>query len=150
MEKFGHIVLDNPIAKIECTSNLLANVESHGTGVTVKGKVTLLQFGSPTPCTNSWHVTVISGGSLEIHAIGGGNGTVTSSGATIEATRLGITCRYATSGTDIGTLTAGIFGEIDISAAIPFHSGSFLCGSGATTWTGQYALSGPTNVSVDS
>ena len=143
----GHVVLDNPIAKIECGSNVEGTVQTHGAGVTAGGAITALSF---TGCTNSWHVTVVSAGSLEIHATSGGNGTLTSSGATVESTRFGITCRYATSKTDIGTVTAGEHAKLDISAAIPFHSGSGLCGEGATTWTGSYSVSSPTNLSIDS
>jgi len=147
----GHAVLDNPIAKIECVSTVKGKVETHGTGVTAGGAIETLTFGSPVgTCTNSWHVTVVSAGSLEIHATSGGNGTLTSSGATVEATRFGVTCRYATSSTDIGTVTAGEHATLHITASIPFHSGSFLCGEGATTWTGAYKVSSPTNLSVDS
>jgi len=145
-EAEGHVVLDNPIAKIECASEIEATVETHGAGVTAKGEVEFLDF---TGCTNSWHVTVVSAGSLEIHGTGSGDGTVTSSGATLESTRFGVSCRYSTSSTGIGTLTDGVHATLDISAAIPFHSGSALCGSGATTWTGSYEVWTPTNVSVD-
>src|SRR6188472_4056675 len=144
-EAEGHVVLDNPIAKIECASAVEGKVESHGEGVTVGGKISALSF---TGCTNSWHVTVVSAGSLEIHALGEGNGTLTSSGATVEATRFGVTCRYATSNTDIGTLTSGEPATMDINASIPFHSGSFLCGSGATSWTGSYKVTTPTSLTL--
>jgi hypothetical protein len=141
----GHVILHNPISKIECASNVTGTVSTHGAGVTAGGPITALSF---TGCTNNWHVTVVSGGSLEIHASGGGNGTLTSSGATVEATRFGVTCRYATNNTDIGTVTAGEHATLDISAAIPFHSGSPLCGSGATAWTGSYKITSPTNLSI--
>jgi hypothetical protein len=145
----GHVVLDNPIAKIECTSNVAGTITQHGAGVTVKGNITSLSF---TNCTNSWHVTVISAGTLEAHALGGGNATLTSSGATVEATRFGIACRYSTTNTDIGTLTGAAtstsHATLDISAAIPFHGGSGLCGGGATTWTGSYKVTTPTGASV--
>ena len=143
----GHVVLDNPIAKIECASAVQGAVETHGDGVTAGGNISALSFFN---CTNSWHVTVVNKGSLEIHHISGSNdGTLTSSGATVESTRFGVTCRYATSNTDIGRVTAGEHGTLDISAAIPFHSGSGLCGSGATTWTGSYSVTTPTNLEID-
>ncbi len=146
----GHAVLHNPIAKIECASTVKGAVESHGSGVTAKGNIASLTFGSPVgTCTNDWHVTVVSAGSLEIHSIGSGNGTLTSSGATVEATRFGINCRYSTNNTDIGTVTGGEHATLHIQASIPFHSGSFLCGSGATVWTGSYKVSSPTNLTVD-
>ena len=146
----GHAVLDNPIAKIECASSVSGKVESHGSGVTAKGNIASLTFGSPVgTCTNDWHVTVVSAGSLEIHSLGNGNGTLTSSGATVEATRFGVNCRYATNNTHIGTVTAGEHATLHIQASIPFHSGSFLCGSGATSWTGSYKVASPTNLSID-
>ena len=141
----GHVVLDNPIAKIECASTVSGSVESHGASVTAGGKITSLAF---TGCTNSWHVTVVSAGSLEVHATSGANGTLTSSGATVEATRFGVTCRYATNNTDIGTFTGGSPATLDISASIPFHSGSFLCGAGATSWTGSYEVTTPTSLTL--
>ena len=135
----GHIVMDNPIAAIGCASNFTGRYVSHGEGVTAKGNVTGLTF---TNCTNSWHVTVVSGGTLEAHHIGSYNATVTSTGVTVEATRFGITCRYSTNNTDFGTVTGGNPATLDITAAIPFHSGSGLCGSGATTVTGSYQMNG--------
>jgi hypothetical protein len=146
-EAEGHVILDNPIAAISCASKVEGSVEQHGEGVTAKGNISALSF---TNCTNSWHVTVVSAGSLEVHPIAGSSdGTLTSSGATVEATRFGMTCRYATSSTDVGRVTAGEHATLDISAAIPFHSGSGLCGSGATTWTGSYGVTAPTNLTVD-
>lgn len=145
-ETEGHLVLHNPIAKLECASILEGKVESHGEGVSATGQVTSLSFSS---CTSSWHMTVVSGGTLAIAASSEGNGTVSSSGMTLEATRLGITCRYATSSTAVGTLTGGAPATIDISASIPFHSGSPLCGSGSTAWTGSYKVVSPESLIVD-
>jgi hypothetical protein len=140
----GHVTLDNPIAKIECATAFEGKVESHGEGVTAKGSVSSLSF---TGCTESWHVTTVTAGSLEVHETGSGNGTITSSGATVEATRFGITCRYATSNTSIGTLTSsyatGGNATIDVNASIPFHSGSIFCGTAATSWTGSYSITTP-------
>ena len=50
----GHSTIANPIATIECSSTVQATVASHGTGVTAKGNISILEF---TGCTNSWHVT---------------------------------------------------------------------------------------------
>jgi|SRR6476469_2097343 len=146
----GHAVLDNPIAKIECASTVAGSIESHGTGVTAKGPISALSF---TGCTDSWHVTVVSSGSLEGHYLEGTNVTLTSSGATVEATRFGISCRYATSSTHVGTITGskntGGTATFHINASIPFHSGSIFCGSGATAWTGSYSVTSPMNLDVD-
>lgn len=145
-EAEGHAVLDNPIAKIECASTVEGKVESHGVGKSVEGKITTLDF---TNCTNDWHVTVVTSGTLAVDWSSGENGSVRSSGATVEATRFGVNCRYATNNTAVGTVTAGTPATMDISAAIPFHSGSFLCGSGATTWTGAYKVVTPGSLFVD-
>lgn len=142
----GHVVLDNPIATINCSSKVEGDEISHGSGITASGAIDFLNF---TGCTNSWHVTVVTAGTLEIHSIGNGDGTLTSSGATVEATRFGITCRYSTSSTHIGTVADGEHAVLTISASIPFHSGSGLCGEKPTSWTGKYAVSSPTNLSID-
>jgi hypothetical protein len=147
-----HVVLDNPVAKIECNSTVEGSkVESHGAGVTAKGPINSLAF---TNCTNSWHVTVVSAGSLEVHGNAGNTGTLTSSGATVTSTRFGIECRYATNNTDIGTITGsshtkGGHATLHITAAIPFHGGSSFCGSGATTWTGSYTVTTPSTLYID-
>jgi hypothetical protein len=149
LESEGYVPIDNPIAAIPCVSNAGGTVGQHGAGVTAIAVLSNLSF---TNCTNSWHVTVVSPGWLEFHALGGGRATVTSTGATIEATRFGITCRYATSSTDIGELTPASFSTthatLDIKGALPFHGGSGLCGSGATTWTGSYKVTTPTGLSI--
>jgi len=143
----GHAVLDNPIAKIECASTVEGAVETHGTKVPAAGKIKALTF---TGCTDEWHVTVVAPGSLSVNGITGSyNGDVFSTGATVEATRFGITCRYATSNTTVGTATSGTPATMDISASIPFHSGSIFCGSGATAWTGSYTVNTPGSLFVD-
>ena len=122
------------------------SVSTHGSGVTVSGPISALSF---TGCTGTWTVSVTNGGSLEAHATGGGNATLTSSAATVVAVNdsLGITCRYKTENTDIGTLTGAAsstsHATLDISASIPFHSGSIFCGSGASAWTGSYTVTTP-------
>jgi hypothetical protein len=145
-----HVTLQNPIAKIECNSTVEGAIEHHGTGQTVTGNITSLSF---TNCTNEWHVTVVAAGSLELHHKASGEGTVTSSGATVEATRFGVNCRYKTENTDLGTITdshkTGATATMDIHALIPFHSGSFLCGSGATTWEGNYSVTTPDLLYID-
>ena len=146
----GHVVIDNPIAKIECASTLQGTLNTHGSGVTANVVLGTLTFGSPVgTCTNDWHVTVVSAGWLEFHSIGNGDATVTSTGITIEATRFGINCRYATSSTDIGTITDGQNATIDLTAALPSHGGSFHCGTGATTWTGSYTVTKPVPLVID-
>lgn len=146
-ESESHTVLDNPVAKIECSLELSGTVKSHGAGQTAV--ISLASLTTPE-CTNSWHYTTVSPGVLEIHWVSGSNGTVTSNGMTIEATRFGVNCRYGTSSTDFGFITGGSPATIDIAANIPFHSGSFLCGSGSTPFTGGLAVTTPASLFVDS
>jgi|GEM_PF-1882109 len=143
-ESEGHVVLHNPIAKVECASRIEGEVENHGAGEAASGAVDSLTF---TGCTNSWHVTAAAAGTLSVEEIESGLGQVRSTGATVEATRFGVTCRYATNNTYVGTLTDSYttvdYATLHIEAAIPFHSGSFLCGGGAVTWTGSYEVTTP-------
>ncbi|HEU4461765.1 MAG TPA: hypothetical protein VFR75_04140 [Solirubrobacterales bacterium] len=132
----GHVSLANPIANISCLSSFQGTVEGHGPGATAKSNIGGISFA---PCTNSWHMTIVAVGSLEFHWTSGHDGTVTSTGLTIDATRLGVTCVYATNNTQIGTFTGGNPATFHISASIPVHSGSSaLCGAGNTTWEGNY------------
>lgn len=146
-ETEGHGVLDNPVAKIECRVSVEGKIESHGAGSTVKGKgVGNLLEG----CTNSWHKTTVASGTVEAHWTSGYNGVLTSSGATIEATRFGLTCRYVTSSTQIGIITGGNPAKLHVQAFIPFHSGSPLCGSDSTPLTGTGNVTTPTSLYLDS
>jgi hypothetical protein len=150
----GHVVIHNPAAKIECASTLESEVKAHGSGEELSLPLSSLTF---TGCTNNWTATVNSPGTLEIHPLAGTrNGTVTWSGATISFfnSALGINCRYKTENTDIGTLTGskttGTTATIDLSAELPFHSGSPFCGSGAWPMTGSYSVGTPDYLDVDS
>ena len=146
-EAEGHVVLDNPITKIECASTVTGSITVHGNGKSASGPITSLSF---TGCTEEWHVTVVLGGSLSVNGTTGTyNGDVLSTGATVETTRFGTTCRYSTNATTIGTLTGGTPATLDISASIPFHSGSVFCGSGATSWTGSFKVTSPSSLYVD-
>ena len=112
---------------------------------TVKGNVESLTF---TSCNRP--VTVVSGGSLEVHhESGSDNGTVTSSGATVEIHNVPLfgTCKYITNNTDIGTLT----GKSSAGGAPTFHIGATItsengCPTGA--WSGKYEYTGSTPFDV--
>jgi hypothetical protein len=142
----GHFSFHHPIAKIECQFQLGGTVESHGTGV--PAKVTLASL-TTTTCTNSWHFTTISPGILEINWTSGADGSVSSTGMTTEGTRFGITCRYGTLGTKIGLIAGGSPATIQAQAALPFHGGSGLCGSGSATLTGSMILTNPSSLLID-
>jgi hypothetical protein len=104
---------------------------------TVKGTITTLDWSE---CNHP--VSTIALGSLEVHKIASSfNGTVTSSGSTVQIkeTLFG-TCNFLTNGTDIGTLTgkdaptntSGV-ATFDIKASIPSEN----CGFNGT-WEGSY------------
>ena len=149
----GHTTLHaaNGIS-VSCPGEVSGSVEQHGTGVTVKGKNTALTFGTALlPCTNSDVVHVSALGELEIHNVSGGyNGTLTSTGTTVNVTdNTGVSCGFLTKETDVGTLTAGTPATLHIaSAKIPRHSGSILCGA-TGTWTGSYKVTTPGSLFVD-
>ena len=136
----SHIKLANPIANIECTSTLEGPIESHGAGVTAVGAITTLSF---TGCTNSWHVTAVTKGTLIAHYTSGYNASITSTGVKIDTTRLGVTCVYETNETPMGTATGGNPATLDIAASIPLGSeSSGLCGSGNSKMEGSYTGTG--------
>jgi hypothetical protein len=133
------VELHNAIVNIKCESTVEGKVETHGSGITAEGKISVLNFFN---CTDEWVVDVKANGSLIVHYTEGNNGTLTSTGARVIATRAGLECIYETNATDIGTVTGekGANGEatLDISAEIPRVGGSFLCGGAFAKWTGSY------------
>jgi hypothetical protein len=148
-ESEGATSLDGAFTTVTCNkSTVEGKVESHGAAVTAGGKISSLTF---TEC--NYPTTVKAAGSLEIHGLGSSNGTLTSSGASIEiATSVG-TCVFTTTNTDVGTLTGstttGGNATLDIaSAKIPRTGGNFLCGSSGT-WTGAYKVTTPATLIVD-
>jgi hypothetical protein len=135
------------VVDITCQKSTVGGaVESHGSGVTVKGNIGTLTF---TECGNN-HVTVKNKGSLEVHGTATtGNGTLTSSGAeiSIQVTSLGITCVFTTSNTHIGTYAASTSTMTIDSASIPRTGGSVFCGSSGE-WTGSYKLTSPSGLEI--
>lgn len=139
----GHLKLANPLATIECNLTGEFFAQSHGGGVTASYGLTELKW---TNCTNSWHVTTIFTGAFEFHYLAAGLGTVTWSGMTITATRLGIVCNYRTESTDIGTFTdsskTGGPATVDVESLLIIHNSSGLCGTGAARWEGNLVSTG--------
>lgn len=134
------------ITIVTCTESTV-KVTTSSTGsdnaAAIGGTVTSLTFAK---CTRP--VTVGTGGTLSMVESGaGGNGTVTSSGATVTIHEIPNivgnppTCSYITSNTDIGTLTASATAAtFDIAATIT--SATDKCPNG--TWSGHYVSTGPT------
>src|SRR6188472_511729 len=137
----NHALLAPPnLTPIECNSTAEGEVTANGTPATITSKV--LTFGSPS-CTNNWHVTTVAPGSLTIES----GGTIKSNALTVEATRFGVVCRYKTENTVIGLMTdsakTGETATMHVSGAVPFHSGSALCGTETTKWSGSYKIDTP-------
>jgi hypothetical protein len=139
---------DKSFPTVVChSSEAQGKVETHGVGAPAKGSLTTLDFGI---CTNGT-VTVLQKGSLAITAVGGGNGTLTSSGAEIRIhTSSGPVCTFKTSSTHIGTLT----GSSTTGGKATLHIGSslipasgFLC-PGVGIWTGDYTVASPSFLDV--
>ena len=134
---FG-IVLDT------CTVSTVQGTPSTGADdekTAVTGTVTSLTFEK---CTRN--TTVGTGGTLSITGSGtAGNGSVTSSGATVTIHELPnivgnpSTCAYTTEKTALGTLTASATAAtFDIAATITSETAN--CPSG--TWSGHYVSTG--------
>jgi hypothetical protein len=137
--------LDGSFVTVECShSSVEGNVETHGAGVPVGGNVDALSF---TGC--NYQVTIGNKGTLAVHAAATtGDGTVTSSGASITIHTSVGSCIFTTSGTDIGTLDGKTGAVMNInSAKIPRTGGNFLCGSSGT-WTGSYSVSAPATLEI--
>ena len=136
------------VTTAECTnSTIRAQIQSHGSGVTVSGNVTTLTFSG---CDA--HVQVVTKGSVVIHHTSGYDGRRTLNGASfsVSFTSLGINCTYTTENTQIGTDTGGSPASLDVeSAAIPRTGGSFFCGSSGQL-TGFYNTTTPNPFLVDS
>jgi hypothetical protein len=140
------------IADVTCNkSSVGGKVESHGTGVTAEGKISTLTF---TECDH--HVQVLKPGSLTVHGIGSGKGTLTSSGAeiTVEFTTEAfgdVHCVFATNNTHLGTVIPAAsstgHAKLEIESATIPRIGPFICGS--AQWTGSYKVTTPTGLSID-
>ena len=143
----GHVKLANPIANIECSSTVEGEItNAGGPGTSVVGKITTLDF---TGCTNSWHVTSLASGTLTLTWKANNEGSLSSSGAKVDTTRLGVTCVYETNNTAIGTATdstaTSATATLHVNASIPINGAesSGLCGTGNASWSGSYILTKP-------
>jgi hypothetical protein len=140
----GTTELVGSFTTVKCTSSTVeGKVSSHGASVTVEGPVTSLTFSG---C--NFEVTVKKGGTIISHATGGGNATLTSTGAeVILHTSIG-ECVFTTNATDVGTGTGGSPASVSIaSAVIQRTGGNFLCGSSAK-FSGKYTDSTPSTLFV--
>lgn len=149
-------VLHTSLKDVTCTEGIVeGEVEEAGSGTsTVKGPVRRVTAGN----CNCEKVEVTKGGTLEAHTqnndiVSNGNGTLTWNGATLIITCSGITCRYITENSHIGTLTGsintGTTATMDIDGNWKKHEvSSFLCSSTAT-WEAKYFVTTPDYLDVD-
>lgn len=138
------------VVTVSCEAELEGVINSHGPSVTGKGKPVKWEYIN---CTGAI-VHSVELGSIEIHSVGGGKGTITSSGTTALATipSLGINCSFKTNNTELGTVTdssiTGGNAVIHLAGAIPRHAGSIFCGSSAEM-TGSATVKTPAEIFID-
>lgn len=149
MSSEGTISFHGSFTTVSCTGSAIqAKVNQHGGVITAIAELTSLTF---TGC--NFPVTVLKKGFFEFHTTGGGNGTLTWSGAEITMQTSIANCLWGTAGTDIGVVTgaadASSHATHDInSASLPRVGHSVFCGS-STTWTGSYKFTSPTGLYID-
>jgi len=135
----GPTELVGSFTTVKCNKSAVeGSVKSHGAGVTAEGPISSLTFSE---C--NFNVTVLKKGDLIAHATGGGNATLTSTGAEVLVHTSVGECIFTTNATDIGNLTGGTPAKLSIaSVAIARTGGNFLCGSSAK-WSGTYTVNTP-------
>jgi len=124
-----------------CTEGTIKSkiTNAGSTTETVKGNMDGLTWGGCTTTTDT-----LANGTLEVHHESGtDNGTVTSSGSEVTIRFLGVSCRYKTNNTDIGTLTGGNPATLDIEAIVPPGPGNPLGCPDHLVWKGDYTFTTP-------
>lgn len=140
------------VVTVSCQAALEGVINSHGPSVTGKGQPIKWEY---IKCEGAI-IHSLKLGSIEIHSLGEGVGTITSSGTEGLATipSLGINCIYTTENTDLGIITdssvTGGKAEIDLSGSIPRTGGSggIFCGSSAQM-TGHATINTPSEIFID-
>jgi hypothetical protein len=140
----GEAVLENDIANIKCQSTAEGKIETHTSGKNedaAAGALTSMIF---TACTDNWHVTTNTPGTLSITWTNGHNGTVFLDGFKITATRLFVPCVYQAVGAHIGNLTGGNPATLHVAGFLTLNEleSSELCGVFADWLKGSYTTTG--------
>jgi RHS repeat-associated protein len=139
----GTSTLTTAFKNIECSEATIQGKTTNESGTAIEGKIETLTFGK---C--NCEVKVIKGGTFSITQISAtDNGTFKSSGTEVTtscSTIFGtVHCIYATSSTDLGTLTGGKPAKFDISSAdIPRLTTNALCDETAN-WDATYKITSP-------
>ncbi|HEY6729524.1 MAG TPA: hypothetical protein VI039_00690 [Solirubrobacterales bacterium] len=140
------------VVDVTCNEGeIQGTIAQHGPSVTGQGQNTLFVYSG---CNQ--HIVPLAKGTIEVHAIGNGNGTITSTNTetTVEFTTIfgNIHCVFSTVNTHIGTVTGATsdsgHATVHLEGAIPVKSGSFLCGSSAEI-TGAGKVTSPTGLRID-
>jgi len=146
----GTLRIPNSVANIDCNWKLQAYAINHGATATAESNISTLEI---VGCKNNWSAIVYTSGRLVIHSIlGGPDGTVTWTGATIKFSSPGLTCFY-TIDSDVGRLTGstttGATATIDVQAELKREgaSGSFC--EEKPTLTGSLSISTPDLLNAD-
>ncbi|MGN6275765.1 MAG: hypothetical protein ACTHNP_07525 [Solirubrobacterales bacterium] len=114
-----------------------------GSAATVVGSITEIAFGG---CTNTTTPNNAATCEMEVHNISGtDNGTMTVKGCTVAIVEFGVTCKYgAGNGKDLGTITGGTMGTIDVNGVVErIDSSSFICPE-TSVWEAKYTITKPT------
>lgn len=152
-----HVELTGSITTT-CTHSVLEKRITHQGGdsptKTVTANIEYLDFTNCGPTT----ITVVNGGSVEVHSIGNNTGTVTSTGLLITKLThsffLGTShCIYKTNNTHLGTLkgtghSGNTTATLEITAALLQEPTDGLCGSDAE-WHADYKVNTPHHLWVD-
>ena len=139
--------LDGAFTTVTCSHSAVKGTVNAHTATTASGPISTLDF---TGC--NYPVTVTTPGSLEVTTVAPtGNGTLTSSNASVSIHTSVGTCVFTTNKTHIGTVTGSITtggnAVLDITGKIPRTGGNFLCGSSGQ-WTGSYTITHPSTFNV--
>ena len=131
------------------SSELKSTLTSAGSSTTTVSSTVSKSTVSFSSCSSAR--TVIEGGELEPHHIGGTkNATMTAKGFDWVIHVFGVECGYTMgSQTDLGTLTGSTTGNatLDINAIISKKTGGFLCPS-TTRLIANYTITSPTPLHV--
>jgi hypothetical protein len=136
----SHTRLVAPFGTVTCTTNEVEGKTSNEgkKGEAVEGPVSTLNFDN---CNGT--VNELANGDLAVHYKSAHEGTLTSKGAKVTTSLLGVHCVWGTgSGTTLGTVKGGETPTVAIKAVVEKLEGSAFCGSTAT-WEGTYTIHTP-------
>ncbi len=137
------LVIETPIAKVECGLSTISATTEQETSIPLGATITVFTIGG---CTNNAQVKVLVNGTLDIELIDlpdwTHDGTLEFTETVIEVSRFGVKCIYEPG--HAGILTGGTPATIDLTGKLKLLAGSsVLCGSGPGSWKGSYVVTKP-------